>query len=259
MKNMKDLQNNPASLPESFGTLSQTLNGLKEMGYPFDFNIKEECVVCNRTNITLSPEDFRIDKVYRFEGESNPDDESVVYAISSPEYGVKGTLVNGYGISADESVSKMVAQLQTHAAHHSFEKKTEEGVRANEATTLRPEGDRILDAPLVKMNIADFISKIHDEETWQTSDRNSMTIFKSETMRIVLIGLHKEAELKPHKANGVISVQVVEGKIDFMTSEDHVVLEKGEMLALHENIMHSVKAVSDSFFLLTLAMNKADK
>jgi quercetin dioxygenase-like cupin family protein len=74
-------------------------------------------------------------------------------------------------------------------------------------------------------------------------------------MRIVLIGLHKNAELKPHKANGVISVQVIEGNIEF-TAEDQITsLEKRQMIALQENIIHSVKALTESFFLLTLAMN----
>ena len=52
------------NLNESFGTLSETINGLIKLGYSHDFNIDEECLVCNQHNITLSPEDFQIDKVY---------------------------------------------------------------------------------------------------------------------------------------------------------------------------------------------------
>ncbi|MEO6071131.1 MAG: phosphoribosylpyrophosphate synthetase [Chitinophagaceae bacterium] len=101
-------------MKESYGTLSQTINGLKSEGYDKDFNIKEECLVCHSIDTALSPEDFEIDKVYRFEGESNPDDESVLYAISSPKYGVKGVLVNGYGISSDAGSNAIVAKLQKH-------------------------------------------------------------------------------------------------------------------------------------------------
>jgi quercetin dioxygenase-like cupin family protein len=74
-------------------------------------------------------------------------------------------------------------------------------------------------------------------------------------MRIVLIGLHPNAELIPHKANGVISVQVLEGKIKFITEQQNSIIEKGQMIALHENITHSVIALIESCFLLTLAMN----
>lgn len=241
-----------AKLAESFGTLSETVNALKQLGYQHDFNIKNECIICHQTNIIMSPEDFQIDKVYRFEGESNPDDESVVYAISSPKYGVSGTLVNGYGISADETASRLVQILETHARRDT----APETVTANEATPLRPEGDRILNAPLVRMDLQEFMTKIKNEETWKSGDRNSMTIFKSDRMRIVLLGLRANAELKPHKANGVISVQVIQGKIEFGTDDERCTLENGQMLALHENIMHSVKALEDSFFLLTLAMRE---
>jgi quercetin dioxygenase-like cupin family protein len=75
-------------------------------------------------------------------------------------------------------------------------------------------------------------------------------------MRIVLMGLHENAELKSHKANGVISVQVLEGKIKFTTGEQSPELGKGQMVALQENIVHGVTALSDSFFLLTIAMNR---
>ncbi len=104
-------------MKESYGTLSQTLNGLKQAGYLLDFNSKDDCIVCHHTNTVLSPDDFEIDKVYRFEGESNPADESIVYAISSSTFNVKGTLVNGYGISSDEVSAAMVEKLTRSPDH----------------------------------------------------------------------------------------------------------------------------------------------
>ncbi len=127
--------------------------------------------------------------------------------------------------------------------------------KSNDATSQRPEGERILNAELVEMNLNDFIKQLKSETTWSESDRNSVTIFKSETMRIVLLGLHEDAELKPHKTNGVISVQVLEGKIEFTTNQRSTLLEKGQMIALHENISHSLRALTECCFLLTIAMN----
>lgn len=105
---------NILSMNESFGTLSETINGLIKLGYTHDFNIRDECIVCYQTNLILSPDDFQIDKVYRFEGASDPDDQSILYAISSEKYEIKGTLVNGYGISSDEVSSKLVEKLKTN-------------------------------------------------------------------------------------------------------------------------------------------------
>lgn len=126
--------------------------------------------------------------------------------------------------------------------------------KSNQATPLRPEGERILDAALVQMDLAHFINQIQNELTWKESDRNSVTIFKSDNMRIVMIGLHEGAELKTHTAKGVISVQVLEGHIRFTTDTQEAELKKSQMLALHKNIPHSVFALKESFFLLTLAV-----
>jgi quercetin dioxygenase-like cupin family protein len=236
-------------LNESFGTLSETINGLIKLGYTHDFNLKEECIVCHKTNITLSPDDFQIDHVYRFEDDSDPEYQSILYAISSLKFDLKGTLVNGYGTSSDEATTKLIEKLNTHNNHNRMENKS------TDATPQRPDGDRILNAPLVEMDLAEVIKQIKSETTWANSDRNSVTLFKSETMRIVLIGLHENAELKPHKANGVISVQVFQGKIEFIAEQQHTYIEKGQIIALQENIVHSVKALTESFFLLTLSMN----
>ncbi|WP_348799993.1 cupin domain-containing protein [Flavobacterium adhaerens] len=127
--------------------------------------------------------------------------------------------------------------------------------KSNDATPLRPEGERFLNSALVEMNLNDFVNQIKNESTWANRDRNSITIFKSETMRIVLIGLHEKAEMKEHKANGVISVQVLDGKIEFATDAQTMILENNQMIALQENITHRVKALTESVFLLTLAMN----
>jgi len=126
--------------------------------------------------------------------------------------------------------------------------------KSNRATPQRPEGDRILDASLVEMDLNHFIEQLRKESTWQESDRNSITVFKSDAVRIVLNGLHENAELKPHTANGIISVQVLEGHLRFTTEDKTVELQKGQMLALHKKVPHSVTALKETFFLLTLVM-----
>ena len=131
--------------------------------------------------------------------------------------------------------------------------------KSNEATNQRPQGDRIMDAPLVTMDLGSFTEQIRNEQAWKESDRNAITVFKTNGMRIVLIALHKDAEMAKHKADGMISVQVLEGQILFTTEEQSVKLGKGEMLALHENVPHSVLAKEETIFLLTLTTTLAGK
>ncbi len=131
--------------------------------------------------------------------------------------------------------------------------------KSNEATTLRPQGDRTMDAPLVTIDLSSFTKQIRGEKAWKDSDRNAITVFKTDGMRIVLIALHKDAEMKKHTADGMISIQVLEGQILFTTEEQSVELGQGEMLALHENVPHSVLAKKETIFLLTLTTTLAGK
>src|SRR5690349_18058421 len=88
----------------------------------------------------------------------------------------------------------------------------------NDATSQRKQ-DHLLDALLVSIDIPAFIEQLKQESTSKESDRNSITVFKTNGMRIVLIGLRAGAEMAKHSANGHISVQVLEGQIKFTTDD----------------------------------------
>jgi quercetin dioxygenase-like cupin family protein len=128
--------------------------------------------------------------------------------------------------------------------------------KSNEATPQRPLGDRPLDAALVVMDLPGFIAQIKQEQPWLNSDRNAITIFKTDGLRLVLIALHEGAFMKTHTAPGIISVQVLEGELDFTADNQTSRLMPGQLLALHAGIPHSVLAVKESVFLLTLAGGK---
>ena len=95
----------------NYTTVTDTLNTLREEGYVLDFNLKTDCVECKSHNRKLSPDDFIIDKFYRFEGASNPDDNAIVYAISSKD-GLKGTMMDAYGVYADSLTTEMINKLK---------------------------------------------------------------------------------------------------------------------------------------------------
>lgn len=101
-------------MARSYDTLSQAVNDLQARGYTDGLTLGQECVICNGRNTTLHPDDFSIDEFHRFEGDSNPSDESIVYAISSEKYGVKGVLVNAFGPAASGLKQALVDKLSTH-------------------------------------------------------------------------------------------------------------------------------------------------
>ncbi len=92
----------------SYDTLSEAVNDLKKRGFDIDFNLQENCLICQGDKFDVN--DFEITEVYRFEGNTDPSDEAIVYAIESVN-GVKGVLVNGYGISAEGMSAEMAKKL----------------------------------------------------------------------------------------------------------------------------------------------------
>jgi hypothetical protein len=94
----------------TYDTVSQAVNGLKQRGYTIDFNLESDRIICHQTPISLMPAEFEITEVYRFEGNSDPADEAVVYAIES-KHGHKGVLVNGFGISSETVGEEMIKKL----------------------------------------------------------------------------------------------------------------------------------------------------
>lgn len=85
-------------------TLSQRMNELKEKGYTCDFNLDDDKIKDSNVNSTYLPDQFNVDKVYRFEGMTNPADNSILYAITTSD-DRKGLLVDGYGVTGGQ-VSK---------------------------------------------------------------------------------------------------------------------------------------------------------
>jgi len=77
-----------------YNSPAEALDDLKKRGYEADFEPQSDCLYCSDLDLRLYEEEFHVDEVYHFEGDSNPVDQAIVYAFTSPT-GVKGTVVNG--------------------------------------------------------------------------------------------------------------------------------------------------------------------
>ena len=96
---------------KSYDTLSEAIQDLQRRGYGNDFNFKPHCLECVSLKLEIHPEDFYVDEMHRFEGMSSTDDNSILYAISSKN-GIKGTLVDAYGVYAENISEQMRKKLR---------------------------------------------------------------------------------------------------------------------------------------------------
>lgn len=108
------MENKPSSnMLNVMPTLSEILDRLKAKGYTEDFNLKGDGIDRGQGDLKLTPDDFHIDEYFRFEGSTDPGDSAIVYAISSEKYGLKGVMVNAYGVYSDPLTAAMLKKLKS--------------------------------------------------------------------------------------------------------------------------------------------------
>jgi len=92
-------------------TMASCVNKLVLDGYIDDFKASDKGLVSLKKEKTYGPADVHVVDFFRFEGASDPADNSILYAIETND-GVKGTLVDAYGPYADARVDKFMKQVE---------------------------------------------------------------------------------------------------------------------------------------------------
>src|SRR4051812_14451446 len=95
----------------NYETVSQAVSDLKSRGYNYDFHYENASLYSDKISEKFTAEDLKITEVYRFEGQSDPDDNDVVYAIESKS-GHKGILTDAYGAYADEHKAAFISNIK---------------------------------------------------------------------------------------------------------------------------------------------------
>jgi len=99
-------------------SLSLCLNKMVLEGYNDDFKIADNGLRSLKTEKVYKPEEINVVNFFRFEGQSDPDDNTIMYVIETND-GLKGTLVDAYGPYSDRKLSEFMQQVE------SFQKKTQ--------------------------------------------------------------------------------------------------------------------------------------
>lgn len=94
--------------PTLYTTVLDAITGLKERGFNVDFNLVNHGI--SDGQLSLPADRFEITEIHRFEGDTNPDEQAVVYAIESND-GIRGILVDGYGPTSDAANEEMIRKL----------------------------------------------------------------------------------------------------------------------------------------------------
>jgi len=95
----------------TYNNLVEATNDLMKRGYTENLSLEGDTIDDKEKHIKMTADDFVIDEFYRFEGQTNPSDMSIVYAVTSDKYNLKGVLINAFGTYANTSSSAIEAKL----------------------------------------------------------------------------------------------------------------------------------------------------
>lgn len=94
--------------------LADTLRKIQGKGYEENLTSKVDHFEARSGEIKLYPVDFKVDEIVRFENTSDPDDQAILYAVSSDSKGIKGVFVESFGLYNDELSPEMNERLKQH-------------------------------------------------------------------------------------------------------------------------------------------------
>ena len=90
--------------------LSDAIRNLQKKGYTENLVAEYDHFRINTEMIY--PPDFFVDQIVRFENSSDPDDQSILYAVNSERYGLKGLYVDSYGLYHESLSKSMLERIQ---------------------------------------------------------------------------------------------------------------------------------------------------
>ncbi len=92
-------------------TLSEAIARLEGLGFRDSFEAVDGQLRALGAARVFPPEALVVEAVVRFEGDSDPGEQAILFALRSPSGDVRGTFVAGYGVLTDPASAEIVRGL----------------------------------------------------------------------------------------------------------------------------------------------------
>lgn len=98
-----------------YNTLTEATHSLKERGFDREFSVDENIKLFSTNddgkNPSYSPDEVKVVEFHRFEGMSDPNDMTIIYALET-RGGERGVLIDAFGAYSDEKIDEFVKNLK---------------------------------------------------------------------------------------------------------------------------------------------------
>jgi hypothetical protein len=121
-------------------------------------------------------------------------------------------------------------------------------------TRIRPlKEKREKNIPGLKLDLPVLIEKMKRSHSWLEGELISIILLNRPGKQILLTALHEKTEVNSFQSMDSITLQIIEGKLMFHSSDESVILNKGQLLTLHEHAEYSLISLKETVFLLTVS------
>jgi quercetin dioxygenase-like cupin family protein len=101
-------------------------------------------------------------------------------------------------------------------------------------------------------NLAAIDAEMRREDAYQRDGHAARTLVREDDIRIILMVMRAGARIAEHQANDTASIHTLSGNVRLRLPDHDAELPAGRLLVLERGLRHSVEAVAESAFLLTL-------
>jgi quercetin dioxygenase-like cupin family protein len=99
-------------------------------------------------------------------------------------------------------------------------------------------------------------SRLQEQASSSDGGRAGKTLVKQGSLRITQLALQKGVRLPWHEVGGAVSVQILRGRLQMVTSDGKMDLVPGALVAVDAGVQHSAVAMSDCVMLITISMHE---
>lgn len=89
-------------------SISAVIELLNKRGYKTSFKASNSGFLISSCGLNINPKDMIIDKIYRFEVETDMDEEAILFALDCPKHKIRGTYLVPFGNKASSLEANII-------------------------------------------------------------------------------------------------------------------------------------------------------
>lgn len=128
-------------------------------------------------------------------------------------------------------------------------------MQTSESQRQRPHPDSRFAAPATMVDLTQLAARLRAETNAGERGHRQETCFKHGHVTVALFTFDRFTHLPEHVTRGVVSMQVLKGRVKITANDTEYELKAGQLLALAGGVRHAVKAEEESEMLVSVCLD----